>query len=142
MRRAVLTRGESTDEGTFGRLVLEGGPALRTTELPWHANATGRSCVPPGRYRCELVNSPRFGKVYEVRDVPGRTNILMHAANFGGDRDKGWHSQLLGCIAPALDVGVLTNPLGRVQRAGLQSGPALASLMAWAGGLPFELEIQ
>lgn len=142
MRRAVLTRGESTDEGTFGRLVLEGGPALRTTELPWRANATGRSCVPPGRYRCELVNSPRFGKVYEVRDVPGRTNILLHAANFGGDRDKGWHSQLLGCIAPALDVGVLTNPLGHVQRAGLQSGPALAALMAWGGGLPFELEIR
>jgi hypothetical protein len=141
VKRALLERGESTDEGTFGVLRLD-GQTLRTTELPWRDNATGVSCIPPGVYRCELVNSPRFGRVYGVRDVPGRQNILIHAANFGGDKSQGWHTELLGCIAPAMSVGVLTNPNGVTQRAGLQSKAALAEFMAWAGGLPFELEIR
>ena len=142
MRRGTLTRGPSTDEGTFGVLALEAGPELRTVELPWLGNATGLSCIPVGVYRCELVNSPRFGRVYEVRDVPGRSNILLHSANFAGDKSKGWCSQLLGCIAPAMSVGTLPNPNGRAQRAGLQSKPALALLMEWAGGLPFELDVR
>lgn len=142
MKRGTLTRGPSTDEGTFGVLALEAGPELRTVELPWRGNATGLSCIPVGVYRCELVYSPRFGRAYEVRDVPGRTNILLHAANFAGDRAKGWYSELLGCIAPASAVGLLQNPNGQAQRAGLQSKPALATLMAWAGGLPFELDVR
>ena len=142
MKRAELARGVVSDEGTFGSLQLEDGPMLRTTELPWRENATGRSCIPPGKYRCEIVNSPRFGKVYEVRDVPGRTNILLHAANFGGDKELGWHSELLGCIAPAMAIGTLKNPMGNAQRAGLRSKEALAALMAWGGGLPFELELK
>ena len=141
-RTATLTREPSTDEGTFGALQLSDGPTLRTTELPWRGNATGRSCIRPGKYRCEIVNSPRFGKVYEVRDVPGRTNILLHAANFGGDKELGWHSELLGCIAPAMAIGTLKNPMGNAQRAGLRSKEALAALMAWGGGLPFELEVK
>ena len=142
MKRAELARDVVSDEGTFGSLQLEDGPMLRTTELPWRDNATGRSCIPPGKYRCEIVNSPRFGKVYEVRDVPGRTNILLHAANFGGDKELGWHSELLGCIAPAMAIGTLKNPMGNAQRAGLRSKEALAALMAWGGGLPFELEVK
>lgn len=142
MKLAILTRGITGDEGTFGALELDDGPVLRTTELPWRNNATGVSCIPLGTYRCELVNSPRFGKVYGLRDVPKRTNILIHAANFGGDRAQGWHTELQGCIAPAMAVGVLNNPAGRAQRAGLDSRRALATLMAWAGGLPFELEIR
>ena len=141
-RTATLTREPSTDEGTFGALQLSDGPTLRTTELPWRGNATGRSCIPPGRYRCEIVNSPRFGKVYEVRDVPGRSNILIHPANFGGDKALGWQSELLGCIAPAMSTGVLQNASGGAQRAGLSSKQAVAAVMAWAGGLPFELEVK
>ena len=142
MRRATLIRGPSTDEGTFGTVALDDGPRLMSLELPWRDNATGASCIPPGLYRCELVYSPRFGGAYEVRDVPGRANILIHAANFAGDKAKGWHSELLGCIAPASAVGVLQNPNGQAQRAGLQSKPALATLMAWAGGLTFELDVR
>lgn len=142
MRRATITRAPSTDEGTFGTLALDDGPRLMSLELPWRDNATGASCIPTGVYRCELVNSPRFGKVFEVRDVPGRQNILIHAANFAGDTAKGWHSQLLGCIAPISALGALRNPAGKVQRAGMDSKAALAQVMAWAGGLPFELEIR
>lgn len=142
MKRATITRSQSTDEGTFSPLWLDDGPKLMCLELPWRDNATGASCIPPGLYRCEIVNSPRFGRVYEVRDVPSRSNILLHAANFAGDTAKGFYSQLLGCIAPCTAVGALNTPAGKVQRAGMNSKVALASLMSWAGGVPFELEIR
>ncbi len=141
MRAATLQREPSTDAGTFGTLALKDGLTLRTVELPWRGNATGRSCIPPGTYRCEIVNSPRFGRVYGVRDVVGRQNILLHAANFGGDVDKGLQSDLLGCIAPATDIKTLTNKSGQLQRAGVNSAQALASLMKWGNGLPFDLVI-
>ena len=39
MKRAVITRGITGDEGAFGALELAGGPLLRTVELPWRGNA-------------------------------------------------------------------------------------------------------
>lgn len=135
MKRATLTRGPSTDEGTFGVLQID-GQTLRSVELPWQDNRPKVSCIPPGIYRCEITQSPRFGRVYQVRDVPGRSHILIHAANFGGCSAKGYECDLEGCIAPALSVGKLDG-----QTAGIASGAALSELMAWAGGQPFELEI-
>lgn len=136
MKRATLTRAPSTDEGTFGLLQFDAS-TLHTTELPWRDNRPQASCIPPGVYRCEIVQSPKFGRVYGVRDVPGRSNILIHAANYGGDKSKGYRSDLLGCIAPAMAVGPLNG-----QMAGLSSRAALAEFMAWAGGEPVELEIR
>lgn len=135
-----LVRGPSTDQGTFGRLLF-GAHALHTTELPWRDNARQVSCIPPGTYRCALVNSPRFGRVYGVANVPSRSHVLIHAANVGGDTALGWETQLQGCIAPAEKLGAIRIPSGRMQRAGLVSRPALRRLMDWAGGQPFTLEI-
>lgn len=135
MRRATLTRDPSTDEGTFGTLQLD-GQTLHSIELPWRDNKPRESCIPVGLYRCEIVQSPKFGRVYGLRDVPGRSNILIHAANWAGDTSKGYRSDLLGCIAPCMVFGQLNG-----QMAGLQSRVALAELMAWAGGELFELEI-
>jgi hypothetical protein len=137
---ATLTRGASTDQGTFGVLKF-GTSVIRTVELPWRNNARQRSCIPPGVYRCSIVNSPRFGRVYGVANVPGRTHVLIHSANFAGDVDLGWTSQLHGCIAPCQRVGAMRNSGGKMQAAGLLSRPALNSLMAWAAGQPFNLEI-
>lgn len=136
MKRAILTRAPSTDEGTFGTLQLD-AQVLRTTELPWRDNKPQASCIPPGVYRCEIVQSPKFGRVYGVQNVPGRSAILIHSANYGGDTAKGYRSQLLGCIAPCMDHGQLDG-----QMAGLQSRDALGEFMAWAGGEPIELEIR
>lgn len=137
---ATLARAESTDQGTFGVLVF-GGQTARTVELPWRDNARQRSCIPVGSYRCAIVQSPRFGRVYGVQNVPGRTHVLIHSANFGGDVDLGWTTQLHGCIAPCQRVGMMRNNAGKMQAAGLVSRPALNSLMAWANGQPFTLEI-
>lgn len=113
------------------------GQALRTVELPWRDNTPRTSCIPPGVYRCAIVQSPRFGRVYGVRDVPGRSHILIHAGNYGGDVSKGYRSDLLGCIAPCMTHGQLNG-----QMAGLSSRAALAEFMAWAGGEAIELEIR
>ena len=137
---ARLIRGPSTEQGTFGRLLF-GGQTLHTTELPWRDNARQLSCIPPGAYVCTLVNSPKFGRVYGVQAVPGRSNVLIHSANLGGDTTQGWATQLQGCIAPAERLGAIRIPSGRMQRAGLVSRPALRRFVAWAGGQPFTLEI-
>lgn len=138
--KATLVRTPSTDQGTFG--VLTFGPNVcRTTELPWRDNRSQRSCIPPGTYRCAIVQSPRFGRVYGVQNVPGRSAVLIHPANFAGDVDMGYDTQLHGCIAPCERVGLMRNSAGQMQSAGLISRPAWSRLMAWADGKPFELEI-
>jgi hypothetical protein len=135
-----LTRAPSTDQGTFGTLVF-GGQTCGTLELPWRDNVVRRSCIPPGVYRCQIVQSPKFGRVYGVTNVPGRSAVLIHSANLAGDVDMGYATQLHGCIAPCQRVGLMRNNSGVMQAAGLLSKPALNLLTAWAGGKPFTLEI-
>lgn len=141
MPEAVLMRIESTDEGTFGLLAF-GPHRLRSLELPWRGNRRQRSCIPQGRYRCRMVTSPKFGRVYQVQDVPGRSAIFIHSANLAGDVDQGWDSQLHGCIAPFQTPGRLRNTAGEWQRAGLVSRPAVTRLVAWAGGAEFDLLVK
>lgn len=137
--RATLFRGDSTDQGTFGALIF-GSQSVRTIELPWRDNMRQRSCIPTGTYQCRIVNSPRFGRVYGVLDVPGRSNVLIHSANLAGDVDLGWQTHLQGCIAPCLKTGRMQVD-GKWQAAGLVSRPALRAFMDWAAGRPFTLEI-
>lgn len=141
MKSAAIQRGASTDEGAFGVLTF-GAQTLRTLELPWRDNRTQRSCIPVGAYTCAIVQSPKFGRVYAVENVPGRNHVLIHPANLAGDVDLGWTTQLHGCIAPCQRVGAMRNNAGRMQAAGLISKPAVAALMAWAAGEPFTLEIK
>lgn len=138
---AVLTRGPSTDEGTFGALAF-GEQVVNTVELPWRDNMRQISCIPPGTYECAIVQSPRFGRVYEVKNVPGRSHVLIHPANFAGDALLGWTTELQGCIAPGERRGRIKNPSGKMQRAVLVSRPAVTKLMSWAAGVPFTLEVR
>ncbi len=138
--KATLKRGESTDQGTFG--VLTFGPdVVHTLELPWRDNKPQKSCIPLGTYTCAIVQSPKFGKIYGIQNVPGRSNVLIHSANLAGDVDKGYTTQLHGCIAPFMRNGYMKNNAGIMQAAGLVSKPALSRVMEWAGGEPFTLEI-
>jgi hypothetical protein len=135
-----LKRGQSTDQGTFS--VLSFGPHLvHALELPWRDNRRQRSSIPPGSYRCSIVNSPKFGRVYGVTNVPGRSAVLIHSANLAGDVDQCWTTQLHGCIAPCMRLGAMRNKAGVMQAAGLVSRPALNLLHEWAAGKPFTLEI-
>lgn len=140
VKKVSLVRLPSTDQGTFGTMQF-GGFKVLCLELPWRNNRQQRSCVPTGTYECRLVRSPRFGNVYKLLSVPGRSNVLIHPANLAGDVDLGWSTELQGCIAPCLRAGAMRNKAGILQSAGLVSRPAVRLLMTWANNEPFELEI-
>ena len=64
----------------------------KTLELPFKNNAKRVSCIPKGEYECVWSLSPAMQTFhYEIKNVPGRSGIRIHAANFV--------EQLLGCIA-------------------------------------------
>lgn len=98
LERLELTRHSYDPRGTLGRLWyptgrydwFQGG-FFHTVERPWLDNAPNISCIPQNTYICKRVNSPRFGNTFEVTNVPNRTHILIHAANFP--------HELQGCIA-------------------------------------------
>jgi hypothetical protein len=140
MKTVSLVRGQSSDQGTFGVLTL-GSFRCRTVELPWRDNLPQKSCIPTGSYTVKLVHSPKFGLIYGVQNVPGRANVLIHSANFGGNTDLGYTTQLHGCIAPCKLVGSMRNNAGVMQLAGLVSKPTLAALMSLLNKEPFTLEI-
>ncbi len=50
-----VEREPSTDQGTFGRMMLEGHREWPCIELPWRGNANGLSCVMPGKYTAKLA---------------------------------------------------------------------------------------
>lgn len=130
-----LQRETGTDQGTFGKLSGE-GLNLHTLELPWRENQSKYSCIPPGEYLCTPCNSPRFREVYEVRNVPGRTHILIHSGNFAGDTTKGLRSDVEGCILLGLSRGKLYN-----QDAVLQSKDAMMRFMQTMNKREFILKI-
>lgn len=138
-RRAILIRDESTDHGTRGVLTA-GALTLHIMEPPDRDNRPNRSSIPGGIYEVRPHLSPRFGRVLAVADVPGRSHILIHSGNVGGDVKLGLHTHTLGCLLPGLRRGRL-KVKGRMQRAVCGSRPALRHLMDWAGDEPFTLEI-
>ena len=56
-------------------------------------NQQGVSNAPPGIYPLVWELSPKYGMVWELKDIPdGRSELKIHPANY-------WN-QLKGCIAP------------------------------------------
>jgi len=95
-----LSRLMDTGKETIGYLHYSDGRnslALNTLELPWRNNREDVSCIPDGVYPWQKYNSPTKGKVILLQDVPGRTNIEIHIANYV--------RQLLGCIAVGVGRG-------------------------------------
>jgi hypothetical protein len=126
----TLRRVARGGEGTFGVLIEDAGPFALTCERPWLGNRPFVSSIPPGRYRCQRVTSPRFGETFELRGVPGRTNILFHVGNTAQDTE--------GCILPGRSFGALG---GRA--AVLSSALAFGDLMErLAGRDEFTLTIE
>lgn len=89
-------------EGTNGLLTMGANsePVCYTIELPWRNNEVNRSCIPEGTYVLKRRYSTKFRWHLEIKDVPGRSYILIHPANHAA-------RELKGCIAPVL---LLTGP--------------------------------
>jgi hypothetical protein len=84
--------------GTNGNLYLNGDGLCHSIELPWKGNEPRRSCIPEGRYELSKRYSAKFGWHLLVKNVQGRSLILIHPANNA-------QKELKGCIAP---VSILT----------------------------------
>lgn len=70
----------------------------KSLELAWRDNQPNVSCIPASEYICKWTRSNRLSNLtghdvftYEVLNVPGRSGIRIHSANY--------FFQLLGCIA-------------------------------------------
>jgi Family of unknown function (DUF5675) len=140
MKTVRITRLISDDMGTFSKVAIE-GLHLYAGELPWRSNLKKISCIPAGEYVCSITNSPRFGRVYTVRNVPNRGNILFHPMNFVGD-SRHWQTHSEGCIGLGKSIVAMKNKGGKFQRAIGVSRIAIAEFMAALQGKDFILIIK
>ncbi|WP_445354551.1 DUF5675 family protein [Microbulbifer sp. EKSA008] len=69
---------------TLGRLRVR-DCVFYTVERPWLGNRPFESCIPEGVYSCNPYSSPRFPNVWELLEVPSRSKILIHIANYAAD---------------------------------------------------------
>ena len=56
-----------------------------TLELSYNNNKRGKSCITPGLYVVNRKMSYRHGSCFELHNVLGRDNILIHKGNFNSD---------------------------------------------------------
>lgn len=96
-----LLRYVSTENGIIGVLKYKDYPICYTLERPYLNNEKNISAIPDGEYACLLKYSPNFGNVYEVMDVPNRTDILIHVGNELNDSS--------GCILVGLQQSMFNN---------------------------------
>lgn len=113
--RAILFR-EYYDKQTCGTLTVydeDTGEEVfkcRTLELPDRDNQRNVSCIPEGFYDVVPRTSPKYSNHFIVKDVPNRTYILFHPANFVGSVNPRTGSpDLRGCIAVGKKFGDITN---------------------------------
>ena len=97
MRTIKIKRLDQDSNQTIGICSVhdENGKLLfsaTSMERGWRNNESNVSCVPTGSYPLKLEYSSRFKtKLWELKDVPNRSECKFHAANY-------WF-QLNGCIA-------------------------------------------
>lgn len=79
--------------------------------------------------------------VYRLEDKHGRGDCLIHNANFAGDSEAGFETQLHGCTAPGNSYGQIARNDGQpgLQWAILQSVAALEELIKQTKGGKLEL---
>lgn len=99
--KTVIIR-EYLPEQTKGKLFVMNGCdkllELVSLELPWKDNKKIISCILPGDYDLVKITRPNGDTAFLVKDVPGRSEILIHIANYAA----GKKIDLQGCIAPGM----------------------------------------
>ena len=91
----TLSRMQQLPLAIRGVLAIDGDLFCFTLEHFQHA-------ITPGVYQMVRRSWPStsFGmQLYEIMDVPGRSDILWHPGNI--------HSDTLGCILPGMEIGML-----------------------------------
>jgi len=120
-----LIRLEEHDSfGTFGILRINKSVFCVTLEPPDRTNFQNISSIPAQQYICYQYKSSKYGKTFEVKNVPGRSHVLFHAGNMAE------HTK--GCIILAEHFGKLKG-----QRAILNSGITFKNFMEIMKGVKF-----
>lgn len=125
-RRMVTLTRDVTNRGPYGTYgyLWTGSYACVTIERPFSGD---HPCIPPGDYDVDWTDDgrhPEHNPCYEVMNVPGRTAILIHLAN--------WYQELLGCIAPGTRIQTVQGNWGGYalnQKGVSGSKEALANLL-------------
>lgn len=94
-----LVRVSEHKDATLGVLCIDGRPVFVTLEDKWRDNERQVSCIPKGKYELIAHSSPKFGRTFQVMNVPDRDAILIHAGNT--------HKDTHGCILLGLMYGLL-----------------------------------
>lgn len=99
--KALLNRLDQNEKQTLGYLTVHDDVVkifdCYTIELPDKNNQVGVSRIPAGTYECEQIQSPSQGLCFSVKDVPGRSHILIHVGNY--------HYDFRGCIGVGSGLG-------------------------------------
>lgn len=103
---------KSQTEGVF-QLLNDAGVVLfaaKSLELPYLNNQRKISCIPEGVYQVVKHTSPSQGICFSVKNVPQRSDILIHKGNYAGsDNPKTGKPDILGCILLGTGFSDLTN---------------------------------
>ena len=92
MKLTILRTHTDGAKWVYGVADIDGVPFAVSMELPWNGNRRNISCIPSGIYKAIKTKSPKFGTVWMLDGVPGRSLILIHKANVA-------IRELQGCIA-------------------------------------------
>ena len=143
MKTINLIRWDTGDQGTMGFLLSSDSLfTCFTIEPPWRDNQRNISCIPEGDYEGQLAQSRRYGKVYLISPIKGRTGILIHKGNLAGDASKEFHTHSQGCILLGSHYGHLQNPKGKMQKAILNSISTLRHFHEFMDGENFKLIVR
>jgi hypothetical protein len=125
----TIIRDRRSEWATLGRMSIDGEIVCHTLERPWLDNKRRVSCIPAGSYHGAIQHSPRFQRdLPELLDVPGRSQILIHAGNTADDTE--------GCILVGMERHDHEDRI-------MQSRPALALVLErLAGCAGFTLTVE
>ena len=136
MDTVFLIRTESSAQGTFSQFAIKTFKAFGG-ELPSRNNQQGKSCIPAGTYICRwLYSNEHKRNIYHITNVPNRTDVEVHSGNYCGDKDKGFKSDVLGCLLLGKSIGLLDG-----QKAVLESKEAIQEFEKLLNQEPFKLII-
>jgi hypothetical protein len=152
IRTISLVRERQSDQGTFGRLIIDPLTTLKTGELPFRDinkdgwTDTEYSRIPAGVYRCQFTTSLKFPLgSFQLLHVESdrRTGVRIHKGNWCGDKKLGFCSDIEGCIL----LGTVIEPRlclkngNKVQWGIFNSTQAYDKFMDKMGKNQFDLEI-
>lgn len=132
----IITRTKSSNQGTLGSLQTVKGFSCKVIELPWRGNKSNISHIPAGVYQCKVHHSRKYGTVFHVTGVEGRTWVLTHGGNVAGDIKLGYKTHSKGCLLLGKRHGKLWS-----QDAVLNSKPYVRAFVEHMGLEPFVLSI-